>query len=231
MHLSKGRVIIAGILILTFAVGIIAYPSMPDLMASHWGFSDEVNGYMPKIWGLFLVPAISTGLALLLLFIPRLDPLKENIEKFMDAYEQFVIIILAFLLYVSLFTIFWNAGMRFSISQVLSPAFGVLFYACGVLIGKAKRNWFIGIRTPWTLTSERVWDRTHAIGGKLFRLAGILALGGILLPTLAWLFLLGPVLLISLYLVVYSYLEFRKEEAERPETGIRKSEGENKKTR
>jgi uncharacterized membrane protein len=190
MHLSKGRVIIAGILILTFAVGIIAYPFMPDLMASHWGFSDEVNGYMPKIWGLFLVPAISTGLALLLLFIPRLDPLKENIEKFMDAYEQFVIIILAFLLYVSLFTIFWNAGMRFGISQVLSPAFGVLFYACGVLIGKAKRNWFIGIRTPWTLTSERVWDRTHAIGGKLFRLAGILALGGILLPTLAWLFLL-----------------------------------------
>ncbi|MDD1658893.1 MAG: SdpI family protein [Methanomicrobiales archaeon] len=211
MHLSKDRVVILGILVLTFAVGIIAYPFMPDLMASHWGFSGEVNGYMPKIWGLFLVPVISAGLALLLLFIPRLDPLRENIEKFRETYELFIIVMLLFLLYLQVLTITWNLGIRFNITQLLSPAMAALFYACGILIGKAKRNWFIGIRTPWTLSSDRVWDKTHAIGGRLFKIAGVLALGGILLPGLAWLFLLGPVLLISVYLVVYSYLEFRKE--------------------
>ena len=75
-----------------------------------------------------------------------------------------------------------------------------------------KRNWFIGIRTPWTLSSERVWDRTHAIGGKLFRLAGVIALGGIIFTGIAWLFILGPILVISIYLVVYSYLEYRRDE-------------------
>jgi uncharacterized membrane protein len=216
MHLTGSRVIILGILILTFAVALIAYPLMPDLMASHWSASGEVNGYLPKIWALFIFPVISAALTLLFLLIPRIDPLRKNIAKFIDAYEQFVVIILAFLLYVSLLTILWNTGTRFNICQVLSPAFGVLLYACGILISRAKRNWFIGIRTPWTLSSDRVWDRTHAIGGKLFRLAGVLALGGLLLPGIAWLFLLGPILVISIYLVVFSYLEFRREERSVP---------------
>jgi uncharacterized membrane protein len=211
MHLSKSRVIIAGILILTFAIAIIAYPFMPDVMASHWGFSGEANGYMPKIWTLFPVPMISAGLALLFLLIPRIDPLRKNIEKFMDAYEQFIIVILVFLLYISLLAILWNLGTRFNITQLLSPAFGALFYACGILIGKAKRNWFIGIRTPWTLSSDRVWDKTHAIGAPLFKLAGVLALGGILFPGIAWFLMLCPILLITVYLAVYSYLEYRKE--------------------
>ena len=214
MHPTKGRFIIAGILILTFTSAFVAYPFLPDRLASHWGVSGEVNGYLPKIWGLFVIPVISAALALLFLLIPRIDPLRKNIAKFMDAYEQFVIVILAFLFYVSLLTIFWNLGTKFTITQLLSPAMGALFYACGTLISRAKRNWFIGIRTPWTLSSDRVWDKTHAIGGKLFRIAGVIALGGILLPGIAWLFLLCPVLAVSAYLVVFSCLEYRKEEEE-----------------
>jgi uncharacterized membrane protein len=212
MHLTRSSVIILGILILAFAIAIISYPFMPDRMATHWGFSGNVNGYLPRIWGLFFMPLISAGLALLLLFIPRIDPLKENIERFRETYEHFIAVLLLFLLYISLLVIAWNFGIRFNITQLLSPAMGALFYACGVLIGKAKRNWFIGIRTPWTLSSDRVWDRTHAIGGKLFRIAGVLALGGVVFPGIAWLLILGPVLLITGYLVVYSYLEFRSEE-------------------
>lgn len=216
MHLPKNRMIIAGILLLTFAVAFIAYPSMPDPMATHWGLSGKADGYLPRIWGLFLVPLISTGLAFLLLLIPRIDPLKENIERFRETYEYFIAILLLFLLYVSLLVIAWNLGVRFNIAQVLSPAFGVLLYACGVLVGKAKRNWFIGIRTPWTLSSDRVWDRTHAVGGRLFKIAGILALLGALFPGIVWLLILGPVFLISICLVVYSYLEYRKDEGRAP---------------
>jgi uncharacterized membrane protein len=211
MHLTRSRVIILGILILTFAVAVIAYPFMPDLMASHWGFSGETNGYLPKIWGLFLVPLISAVLSLLFFAIPRIDPLKENIRMFRADFDRFVMVILLFLLYLQVLVIAWNFGIRFNITQLLSPAMGALFYACGILIGKAKRNWFIGIRTPWTLSSDRVWDKTHAIGGKLFRIAGILAFGGVVFPGIALLVLLGPVLIITGYLVVYSYLEFKKE--------------------
>jgi uncharacterized membrane protein len=217
MHSRRNLLIIAGILVLTFAVPIIAYPYLPDPMASHWGLSGEADGYLPKIWGLFLIPLISAGLALLLLAIPRIDPLRENIEKFMETFDSFIIVLLLFFLYIQQLVILWNLGLRFNLAQVLSPAFGVLLYACGILTGRAKRNWFIGVRTPWTLSSDRVWDRTHAIGGKLFRIAGILAFLGILLPGIVWLLILGPVLLVSLYLVVYSYLEFRKEETSREE--------------
>ena len=212
MHLSKDWKIILGILVLGFAAAIIAYPFMPDMVASHWGLSGEVNGYLPRFWGLFLVPLLSAGLALLFLAIPRIDPLKANIAKFRETYDRFVIVVLLFLFYVSLLGIAWNTGIRFGIAQVLSPALGVLYYACGVLIGRARRNWFVGIRTPWTLSSERVWDRTHAIGGRLFRVAGFLALLGAILPGLVWILVIGPVLLISVYLVVYSYLEYQKEE-------------------
>lgn len=217
MHAPSSRWIIAGILLATFIVAIAAYPAMPDPMATHWGFSGEADGYMPKIWGLFLVPLISAALALLLLFIPRIDPLKENIERFRETYEHFIAVLLLFLLYVSILVIAWNAGIRYNIAQLLSPAFGVLLYACGILVGRARRNWFIGIRTPWTLSSERVWDRTHAVGGRLFRIAGILALLGALLPGIVWLLILGPVLFISVFLVVYSYFEYRNEKAGAPE--------------
>jgi uncharacterized membrane protein len=212
MHLPESRIIIAGILVLTFAVALLAYPSMPDPMASHWGLSGEADGFLPKIWGLFLIPLLSAGLALVLLLIPRIDPLRENIRKFRDTYDHFIIVFLLFLLYLSILMMAWNLGIRFNMAQVLSPAFGILFYACGILVGRAKRNWFIGIRTPWTLSSEKVWDRTHAIGGRLFKIAGILALFGALLPGIVWILLLGPVFLISIYLVVYSYREYRKEE-------------------
>ena len=207
--------IIAGVIILTYAITFISYPYLPDPIASHWDFSGEVNGYMAKAWGLLLVPLISTGLAILLLLIPRIDPLRANIREFRAVYDGFVIVFLLFLLYVQGFIILWNAGIRISIAQALSPAIGVLYYACGILVGRAKMNWFIGIRTPWTLSSEVVWERTHALGGRLFRLAGIIAFLGILLPGLAFSLILVPVLAISLFLVVYSYREYEKEEKKR----------------
>jgi uncharacterized membrane protein len=212
MHLRKSMLVIAGILVLTFAVSLIAWPSLPERMASHWGFSGEADGYLPKLWGLFLVPLLSAALALLFLVIPRIDPLRANIAEFRGAYDRFIIVFLLFLLYVQSFIILWNEGIRASIGQALPPAFGALFYEIGVLVGQAKPNWFIGIRTPWTLSSQKVWERTHALGGRLFRIAGVITLLGVLLPALAFLFILAPVLLVSVCLVVYSYREYRREE-------------------
>ena len=214
MHLTKARIAIALVLVLTFAVSVLAWPIMPDPMVSHWGFTGEADGYMPKVWGLFLVPLLSAGLALLLLFIPRIDPLKANIAEFRGAYDRFIIVFLLYLLYLQAFIILWNTGIRITVGQALSPAFAALFYEVGVLVGQAKPNWSIGIRTPWTLSSERVWEKTHTLGGKLFRVAGVTALLGIIFPALAVLFILVPVLGISLWLVVYSYLEYAKEEQE-----------------
>lgn len=95
--------------------------------------------------------------------------------------------------------------------QFLAPAFGMLFYCCGILTENAKRNWFIGIRTPWTLSNEKVWEKTHKIGGKLFKIAGVIALLGIAFQSYALFFILVPVILVATYTTVYSYIEYQKE--------------------
>jgi len=211
MNMKKSKIIIIGIIILSFILGIYLYPQMPEKMASHWNVKGEVDGYMSKFWGIFLMPIISVVLFLLFLIIPKIDPLKKNIEKFRKYFDWFIVIIIIFLFYLYLLTLVWNLGFRFSFTQFLLPAFGLLFYYCGVLVENAKRNWFIGIRTPWTLSNEEVWDKTHRLGGKLFKITGIVAFLGILFPTYAIFFVIIPIISVSLCLVIYSYFEYQKE--------------------
>jgi uncharacterized membrane protein len=117
---------------------------------------------------------------------------------------------MAFLFYLYLITILWNFGFNFNMIQLLVPAFAVLFYYSGVLIEKAKRNWFIGIRTPWTMSSDKVWDKTHKLGGKLFKISGIISLLGLLSEDYAIYAIILPIISFTAYLFVYSYFEYKK---------------------
>jgi uncharacterized membrane protein len=208
-----GRIwaVMLGMVIAAFVVGALFYPILPEKLASHWNAQGKVDGYMGKFWGVFLMPVISVLLFLLFLAIPRIDPLKENIAKFRKCFDFFVAFVIAFLLYLYLLTLYWNLGARFDLIQALVPAFAALFYVAGVLIASARRNWFVGIRTPWTLSSETVWKKTHSLGGKLFKLSGIIALFGIPFPSLALFFVLAPVILAAVYSIVYSYFEYARE--------------------
>ena len=95
-------------------------------------------------------------------------------------------------------------------TYLLVPALAALYYFIGVLVENAKRNWFVGIRTPWTLSSDRVWNRTHKLGGRLFKAAAIITLVGLLFEPYSFWFAIVPVLLVALYLVVFSYMEYKK---------------------
>ena len=183
---------------------------MPELIASHWNGQGQVDSYMSKFWGLFLMPLISFGLLLLLLFVPKLDPLKANIKKFRKYYDFFILILILFLFYLYLLTVLWNLGIKFDMNLVFPPAFGTLFFYIGILTEKAKRNWFIGIRTPWTLSSDKVWEKTHKIGGKMFKTAGLLAIFGIFFNDYALYFSIIPVIFVAVYTVFYSYFEYKK---------------------
>jgi uncharacterized membrane protein len=209
--MRKSEIIILGIIILSFAISIYYYPQMPEKLASHWNAQGQVNGYMSKFWGLFLMPIISVGLILLFILIPRLDPLNSNIAQFRKYYDGFVVLIMVFLFYLYLLTIFWNIGYTFNMIIFLSPALAILFYYTGKLIENAKRNWFIGIRTPWTLSSDNVWDKTHKIGGKLFKIAGVFAFLAIFFQEFAIFIIVIPVIIISIYTVAYSYFVYQKE--------------------
>jgi uncharacterized membrane protein len=202
--------IIIGVIALSFAIGIYLYPDLPPRMAAHWNSQGLVDGYMPKFWALFLLPLISITVFLLLIFLPRLDPLKHNIEKFRKQYETFIVFLVIFLFYLHLLTLLFNLGITFNMVQAMAPGFAILFYCAGMLMENAKQNWFIGIRTPWTLSSEEVWNKTHKLGSKLFKAAGIIMLFGIILPKYAIWLMLVPIISVTLYLFIYSYMEYKK---------------------
>lgn len=205
--------IIVLILIGLAAVGsAILYPLFPEPMASHWNASGEVNGYMTRFWGAFLMPVMSLGLFLLFWIVPVIDPLKANIARFREYFNAFIVLIMAFLLYIHGLTLAWNLGFTYNMNIAIIPAVGLIFVFAGVMMGKARRNFFIGIRTPWTLSSDRVWDETHRLGSRLFIASGIITMLAVFLGEAGlWLFL--PVILIAaLVPVVYSYILWRREE-------------------
>lgn len=94
--MRKSEIIIIGIILLSFATAIYFYPQTPEKIASHWNAQGQVDGYMSKFWGLFLMPFISVGLLLLFVIIPKIDPLKANIEEFRKYYDRFVVLVILF---------------------------------------------------------------------------------------------------------------------------------------
>lgn len=209
--MRKVTAAITGLVFLSFILSIYFYQQVPEQMATHWNSQGEVDGYMSKLWGLFFMPLIITGLVIMFLIIPKIDPKKENIAKFRKYYDGFIVILVLFMVAVHLQTLLWNTGIRISPNAVLPLGIGILFYYVGILTENAERNWFIGIRTPWTLSSERVWKRTNRLGGKLFRIAGIAAAFGAFFPELAIYFILMPVIAVAGFSVIYSYIEYQKE--------------------
>ena len=211
IKLGKYEKAATGIVLLSILIGIVLYPSMPELMASHWDAAGQVNGYMPKFWGLFLMPIISVIILGLFIAIPTIDPLAKNIKKFRKQFDMFVLLMIMFMLYIYLLTIGWNFGVRFGMTQALAPALALLFYYTGAMVEESKRNWFIGIRTPWTMSSDRVWNVTNRLGGKLMKAAGVVALFGVVFPDFAFTLILAPVIAFAIFSVVYSYVIFKKQ--------------------
>lgn len=199
------------VILLAFATAWYFYPLLPDQVASHWNTQGQVDGYMSKFWGLFLMPILMIVFTILFFVIPNIDPEKKNIEKFWGEFDKFIIVFNLFMLYVYVLTILWNIGYSINMTAALMPAFTILFWFCGSLIGKAKRNYTIGIRVPWTLASDAVWDKTHRVGEKLFKLVALTTLLGAFFVDYAFWLLFVPLFASVIFLIIYSYLEYRKE--------------------
>ncbi|MDP1713796.1 MAG: DUF1648 domain-containing protein [Anaerolineales bacterium] len=213
MTTKTASIITLVMIALALLAGALLWNQLPDQMASHWNVNDQVDGYMSKFWGVFLMPLITVGMFLLFLVIPNIDPLKANIAKFRPTFNLFIALIAAFMLYMHGLTFVWNLGYQdFKMSAAMLPFLGVLFIFTGYMLRQAKRNWFIGIRTPWTLSSDSVWDKTHQLGSILFMVSGAFAIfGGLFGGMIAFWLLFVPLIGSTLFLVIYSYILYRDE--------------------
>jgi len=209
--MKKMQIVSLVIVALAFLIGIYAYPLLPEKVASHWGFDGEADGYMGRDFGAFFVPVLSLAMLVLFTVLPSLDPLRKNYESFRAEYDIFIVAMLGFFLYIHLLTLRYNLGYQFNLVQFLAPAFAALFFYVGMLVGKAKQNWFVGIRTPWTLSNEVVWTKTHKLAGSMFKAAGVVALLGLVFPAIGLIASVAVLLAAAVASVVYSYVEFQKQ--------------------
>ncbi len=209
---TKTSLTISFVLIALAAIaGLILSSQLPDPMPSHWNAAGEVDGYMSRFWGIWLMPLMTLGITLLLAVVPVIDPLKANIEQFRSLYNAFIVGFVVYMLYVYGLTLASALGYQFNMTYMLLPVVGLLFIGLSFLIKNARRNFFIGIRNPWTLSSDKVWDKTHKLGAKMFMGSGVVVILSAFLGKNRYWLMMAALLAATLVPIVYSYTLWKRE--------------------
>lgn len=203
-----------------FALAISTWSVAPERIPVHWGWSGQPDRWGGRLQGLMLQPLVALGLYGLLLFLPRIDPGRANYETFSRPYAVLRLVVMLAQAAIQTLVVLNVRGVHVQVGIVAPLVVGALFVVLGNLLGKIRPNWFVGIRTPWTLSSKESWARTHRAGGWVFIGAGLLLMTLAAVHRLAW--TLGVVALIGiavLGLVVYSFVVWRSDPEKSPPAG------------
>ncbi len=163
------------LLILTAVISsFYFYARFPEQVPIHWNIAGQPDNWGGRATAAFLFPAIVIGMYLLFLLLPLIDPKKERYRQFRKVYHVFKTVLILFMVAIYFISSLNALGYNLSVELWVPILVGLLFIILGNYLAKIKPNWFMGIRTPWTLSSEEVWNKTHRLGGKIFILGGIL---------------------------------------------------------
>jgi uncharacterized membrane protein len=213
----KGKYYLVGML-LTAAILVgtaVAYPHLPSSVATHWNMHGDPDGYSPK-WALFLIgPGLMTGTMLLMYFLPWLSPRKFDVDSFRFTYLQIMLILVAMNAYFSAVVLWAGVGHTLDVGRAIVGGVCLLFALLGNLMGKVRRNFYIGVRTPWALANERVWNATHRFAAKTLVAGGLIGLALTIAGLNGWpvmvVLLAGAFVPVGYSLVFYKQLERRGE--------------------
>jgi uncharacterized membrane protein len=201
----------------TLAFSLWALPRLPAQVATHWGVDGQPNDWSSPAFAALLMPGIMLFMSAIFAALPNMDPLKKNYEFHGSVYFLLGNVIVGFMGAVQVLILGSALGWPLDMRQALPVLLGLLFLVMGNLIPRIRPNWFMGIRTPWTLSSERVWRKTHRVGGYMFILAGLAFIATAFVATgeTGRTVMFVSIFPLILWPVVYSYLEWRREKAER----------------
>ena len=194
-------------------LSLAVYARLPEPMAVHWNVAGRPDGWMPRRFAAFFGPVLLLVIWQILRLAPRADPRQANYARFDDAYETIVAAILVLILCTHALTIGVALGYALPVGRVVPALVGALFVVIGNVMPRMRSNWWFGVRTPWTLSSDRVWARTHRLAGFCMTGAGIvMILGAVVLPsTLGLAVVLGAAVAAVFAPALYSYLTWRRE--------------------
>jgi uncharacterized membrane protein len=204
------RLLVGGGVVVAFTalVSALAYPELPAEMATHWNASGEVDGTMSRPLALGLLPSITALTVGFFAVLPRVDP-RTDYAEFRDAYDAMALTTVAFLGYVHAVLVLFNAGYEFGVLQALAPAIGGIYVVAGFVTDRAEQNWFVGVRTPWTLEDEAVWERTNHVVARVLQVGGLVAAAGALVPAYAVALVVAPAIFAAVVGVGYSYYTYQ----------------------
>ncbi len=190
------------------AASLALYPQLPETLPIHWNFQGEPDGYGPKALAAFLMPGVMALMLGLMLWLPRLSPKRFEVDEFRGTYSLLVVMVTALFGYIHA-VVLWAGLGEGDVGRALLAGLMLFFAAMGNYMGKVRRNFWMGVRTPWTLADERVWNQTHRLAAWSFVAAGLagfaLALAGAPVP---W--VLGLLLAAVLVPVVYSLVAYKR---------------------
>ncbi|RPI13174.1 MAG: DUF1648 domain-containing protein [Ignavibacteriae bacterium] len=190
---------------------LFVWNSLPEQLPIHWNFAGEVDDYGPK----YLFPLLNIGLYLLFIILPKIDPRKKNYTIFSSTYYKLRLILTVFFSMLLLLVIYSLLYSNIDFGKIFPAGFMFLIAILGNFMSTIRSNYFIGIRTPWTLNNEEVWRKTHYLAGKLWFYSGLL--GGIIILFLdkqtAQYFAIALLILLLLVPSAYSYIYYTKETA------------------
>lgn len=199
------------IISLAFLSSALVYSRLPETMPTHWNLSGEVDGWSGRMFGAWMLPVLLAALWGILRFLPRIDPRRASYDRFGPTYHAIIVLVMAFLLCLHAVVLRTALGSPMRMDRLTPLAMGVMMVLVGNLLPRARPNWFVGIRTPWTLSNDRVWEKTHRLGGHIFVLGGIvIVLAALFATPLANAVMIGTVVACAVAVLAYSYLEWRR---------------------
>ncbi|MBU3174050.1 SdpI family protein [Clostridium estertheticum] len=203
-----------GILILIFlgfVLGVYFYPSLPSRIPIHWSQNGQINGYGSKFFGAFGVAITNLGMYLLFIVLPYIDPKRKNYEEFQTTYQYLKYLLIIFLLGMEVYALLIATGTIVNKPDFTQIMISLLFILLGNVMGRFKHNYFVGLKTPWTLANEEVWRRTHRMAAPIWVIGGIVnLLLTVTGTTFNGIFSMIIVAVIVIVPIAYSYIIYQK---------------------
>lgn len=210
--MKRNYFLIAALIISTTLVAtLVLYPDLPRSVPTHWNFRGGIDRYGDKR-GVFLGPALMVGIVLFFAVLPWLSPKRYDVDTFRSTYLYIMLVALALMAYDQVLMLWAALSTPLDMSRAVMGALFLVLALLGNVLGKVRRNFYIGVRTPWTLASEKVWDATHRFAAKVFVGAGLLGLLS-LTVTASPIAGLGILAAAALASVFYSLVHYKRLEA------------------